>query len=113
NPGIASRSARCSSLYQRLNSASFSAGTSAHTIRSPVPFFAVVDSLMHGPFPGRIVDQGAAECQRKAAARAAPFALPAFGVVSWCVSDFPLLTGLLVRIACLGEVDEQCTPSGV
>src|SRR5215831_14072640 len=34
------RSARCSSLYQRLNSASLSAGTSAHTMRSPVPFFA-------------------------------------------------------------------------
>src|SRR5690349_5221961 len=34
------RSARCSSLYQRLKSASLSAGTSAHTISSPVPFFA-------------------------------------------------------------------------
>src|SRR5207237_577760 len=57
---MASRSARCSSLYQRLNSASLSAGTSAHTISSPVPFFAV----MVGPFRGRIVDQGTPECQR-------------------------------------------------
>src|SRR5262245_11216345 len=36
---MARRSARCSSLYQRLNSFSLSAGTSHHTIKSPVPFF--------------------------------------------------------------------------
>src|SRR5262244_4486244 len=46
------RSARCSSLYQRLNSASLSAGTSAHTINSPVPFRGVAmprlpDFLVH------------------------------------------------------------------
>src|SRR5215470_15266303 len=34
------RSATCSSLYQRLKSASLSAGMSAHTIKRPVPFFA-------------------------------------------------------------------------
>src|SRR5262249_60822050 len=75
NPGTASRSARCSSLYQGLNSASLTAGTSAHTIRSPLPFFAVVDSLMHGPFRGRIVDQAAAECQREAGRGAGPCAV--------------------------------------
>src|SRR5262245_64565018 len=38
---MAIRSARCSSLYHLLNSASLSAGTSHHTINSPVPFFLV------------------------------------------------------------------------
>ena len=42
------RSGRCSSLYQRLNSSSLSAGTSAHTIRSPVPFLAMSPSFRHG-----------------------------------------------------------------
>src|SRR5215510_3675631 len=46
------RSATCSSLYQRLNSASLSAGISAHTINSPVPFRDVAmarlpDFLVH------------------------------------------------------------------
>jgi len=43
-PGTASRSGTCSSLYQRLNSSSLFAGTSAHTIRSPVPFVAIAAS---------------------------------------------------------------------
>src|SRR5262245_57141465 len=38
----------CSSLYQRLKSGSLSAGTSVHTINSPVPFFAA----MAPPFRG-------------------------------------------------------------
>src|SRR5215470_3796922 len=40
------RSARCSSLYQRLNSASLSAGTSAHTIKSPLPFIVAIAVLL-------------------------------------------------------------------
>src|SRR5262249_51422288 len=41
-PGTESRSARCSSLYQRLNSASCSAGTSDHTMSSAVPFVLAI-----------------------------------------------------------------------
>src|ERR1043166_9481306 len=56
---MASRSARCSSLYQRLKSGSLSAGTSAHTINSPVPLcFAIGVLLSRGP----IVGQPAREC---------------------------------------------------
>src|SRR5262249_56253510 len=100
NPGTASRSARCSSLYQGLNSASLTAGTSAHTIRSPLPFFAVVDSLMHGPFRGRIVDQAAAESQRKAGRARGPL-----GVVAMVGRRPP-------RCWCLGGARRQhfCLP---
>src|SRR5688500_1722510 len=43
-----SRSARCSSLYQRLKSGSLSAGTSHHTMSRPVPFFFVAMSHLVG-----------------------------------------------------------------
>src|SRR3989442_104035 len=38
------RSAMCSSLYQRLNSFSLSAGTSHHTMRSPAPFLFAISA---------------------------------------------------------------------
>src|SRR5688500_16833997 len=43
-----SRSARCSSLYQRLKSGSLSAGTSHHTMSRPAPFFFFV-AMSHLP----------------------------------------------------------------
>src|SRR5688572_25344350 len=53
------RSARCSSLYQRLKSGSLSAGTSHHTMSRPAPFFFFV-AISHLPRRPRGLREGAA-----------------------------------------------------
>src|SRR5687768_4404817 len=52
------RSARCSSLYQRLKSGSLSAGTSHHTMSRPAPFLFF--AISHLPRRPRGLREGAA-----------------------------------------------------
>src|SRR4030095_10973071 len=72
---MASRSARCSSLYQRLKSASLSAGTSAQTISSPVPLpFPIV------PLAVLVVCVSAASAPRRHHTRPPPCRVAGSGI---------------------------------